>query len=67
MKKKKKENKKDSSIEEKMVEIEFICPVRGKVKQLVKGVKYKAIAYVPAQYTAEELLDDKVLEDEEDL
>lgn len=51
-----------------LVEIEFICPVRGKVKQLVKGTKYKTLNNKEPRYTVEEILGDgsEVRIDEED-
>jgi len=43
--------------QEVWAEIEFYCPVRGKVKQLVKGTRYKSPNFKPATYTADQFID----------
>jgi hypothetical protein len=39
------------------VEIEFVCPVRGLVKQKVKGLKFKSLPVSTPRFTADELVD----------
>lgn len=53
----------DSEIE---VEIEFTCPVRGLVKQKVKGTKYKSLSVSTPRFTAEEIVEiaEKVFEED---
>jgi hypothetical protein len=36
-------------------EIEFVCPVRGLVKQKVRGLKYKPLNVSTPKFTAEEI------------
>jgi hypothetical protein len=64
---KKKEEKKRSAdpLEEIWTEITYVCPVRGKVTQKVKGVRYKPVEYVPTSFTEEILLDGVELEEED--
>ena len=54
------ESKKAEVLEETYVEIEFICPVRGWVKQKVKGTKYKSLSRSNPRYTSEDLMGDIV-------
>jgi hypothetical protein len=57
-KQQKQESKKAEVLGETWTEIEFICPVRGWVKQKVKGVKYQSLSRSNPRYTAEDLMDD---------
>lgn len=52
--------------EELWTEIEFVCPVRGKVKQKVKGLRLKPVEYKPAVYT-EDLSEVREVDDAEDI
>jgi len=48
------------------VEIEFVCRVRGLVKQKVKGLKYRALSVDTPKFTAEEISEiaEKVFEED---
>jgi hypothetical protein len=61
---KKPESRKAESLGEMSTVIEFICPVRGLVRQEVKGVKYKTLTSTNPRYTAEELLREVDIDDE---
>ena len=39
------------------VEIEFVCPVRGLVKQKVKGTRYKTLSFSTPRFTADEIVE----------
>jgi len=53
-------------LEEFWTEVEFTCPVRGLVKQKVKGVKYKPVEYKFTPYV-ESMSEARETDDEEDL
>lgn len=65
-KKKKTGERQAEVVEEFWTEIEFVCPIRGKVKQKVKGVRYKPVEYKFTPY-AEEISEAEGISDEEDL
>jgi hypothetical protein len=47
-----------TDVEQEMeIEIEFECPVRGLVKQKVKGTKFKPLVVSRPRYTVEDFTD----------
>ena len=63
---KKDDSQREAEVESEVwAEIEFVCPVRGLVKQKVKGTRYKSLKYVPAAYTAEGLTEENNVDEED--